>query len=77
MADRLIFTGAVAQLGIVGAGAVQKWSSLPDTGSRLAQAVAERIRQLLELEVVTVNGLTASVTATIALTQRNHHTKCA
>lgn len=53
------------------------WSSLPDTGSLQAQAVAERFRQLLELEVVTVNGLTASVTATIALTQRNHHTKCA
>lgn len=42
---------------------------LPDTGILQAQAVAERMRQLLEQEVVTVNGITATVTATIALTQ--------
>lgn len=42
---------------------------LPDTGIQQAQAVAERMRQLLEQEVVTVNGITARVTATIALTQ--------
>jgi diguanylate cyclase (GGDEF)-like protein len=42
---------------------------LPDTGIVQAQAVAERMRESLEEEVVTVNGITATVTATIAITQ--------
>jgi len=41
---------------------------LPDTGIAQAQAVAERMRQLLEQEIVKVNVITETVTATIALT---------